>query len=89
MPQALLKITGEVQGVSFRFHAKKEADSLDLTGYAKNLSDGSVEILIQGPRQKLDVFIGWCHGGSPSATVEGIDVKWSDPPVLEKSFSVF
>jgi acylphosphatase len=48
---------GNVQGVGFRAKAKKIADQLHLTGYAQNLSDGSVEVSAQGNRSELIQFI--------------------------------
>lgn len=44
---------GHVQGVFFRATAKECADSLDIKGYARNLSDGDVEVQAQGPKEKI------------------------------------
>lgn len=52
-----LIIKGKVQGVGFRFFAQFEAVPLSLTGYAKNLSNGDVEIEIQGDEIKVETFI--------------------------------
>jgi acylphosphatase len=50
MKQLTLHLNGKVQGVFFRFNAKKQADRLDLAGFVKNLSDGRVKIVAQGER---------------------------------------
>lgn len=50
-------ITGRVQGVGFRAVTKNLADQLGLFGSASNLSDGSVKIIAQGPKEKLEQLI--------------------------------
>ncbi len=72
MEQILIKITGRVQGVWFRAYAQEEADKLNISGYAKNLLDGSVEILAQGEKENLEKLIEWTKQGSPSAKVEKV-----------------
>ena len=74
--QALLNITGHVQGVFYRAHAKEKADQLHLTGYAKNMPDGSVEALIQGSEENIKSFIDWAHEGSPKAKIDQIKISW-------------
>jgi acylphosphatase len=48
---------GKVQGVFFRSHVKNHADKLRLKGYAKNLSDGSVEVIVIGDKKSLEEFM--------------------------------
>ena len=69
----LVKVFGLVQGVFFRYSAKIEADKLNLVGYAKNLDDGSVEIIVCGNKEKIDGFIEWCRNGSAMAKVERVE----------------
>lgn len=76
--QALIKVTGRVQGVFYRAHAQDKAIELKLTGYAKNMPDGSVEMLIQGYEDNIKKLIDWCHDGSPSATVNMVKVEWGE-----------
>ncbi len=78
MHQAHLKITGIVQGVNFRFTAREMAKSLGLAGFAKNLPDGSVEILVQGDEAAISSFINWCHQGPPTAKVEKVHIEWGN-----------
>ncbi len=68
-------IFGSVQGVFFRYSAKIEAEKLFLIGYAKNLDDGSVEIMVCGEKEKVDKFIDWCSTGPAMAKVERVEVK--------------
>jgi acylphosphatase len=65
-------IRGQVQGVGFRAHARHEALRLGLTGYAKNLSDGRVEVLAIGESAPLDALECWLRIGPPAARVEEV-----------------
>ena len=62
-------IKGRVQGVFFRDHTQKEAENLGLTGWVRNLSDGTVETEIEGEEQPVRTMITWLHTGSPLAEV--------------------
>lgn len=78
MQQALLKITGKVQGVFFRATAKEKADKLGLSGYARNLPEGNVEILLQGKKEVIEEFISWAKQGPELANVEQITIQWQN-----------
>jgi len=69
-------ISGRVQGVFFRYSARQRAEELGLTGYAKNLYDGRVEIIAAGDERRLKSFLAWARQGPPGAHVEGVEVKW-------------
>jgi len=56
-------IHGKVQGVSFRFAVYEWAVDLGLTGYVTNQPDGSIIIVAQGSREKLEQLIGKCYDG--------------------------
>ena len=56
MIQAHIVFSGTVQGVGFRFTVQKYALSFDLKGWVKNLPDGSVEVLVEGPKEKIEAF---------------------------------
>lgn len=87
--QALIKVTGRVQGVFYRAHAQEKANKLGLTGHARNMSDGSVEILIQGSEEEIKKFIDWCQDGSPSATVDMVKVQWGEVGSPCTDFKIF
>jgi len=74
-----IKVHGNVQGVYFRQYAKEEAVRLHLTGWVRNLADGTVEIVATGEQQNLDSFVQWCHRGSPLAVVNKVVV--TDSPL--------
>ena len=65
-------VTGKVQGVFFRASARERALRLGLTGHAKNLDDGSVEVVASGTREALDELDAWLHHGPPAARVEDV-----------------
>jgi acylphosphatase len=66
-------IRGRVQGVGFRYFAQHAAAGLDLTGYARNLDDGSVEVYASGPPEKLADFAARLHQGPRWADVRGVE----------------
>jgi acylphosphatase len=68
----VLKILGKVQGVYFRESLKKEAQRLGITGWVRNLRDGSVEALVQGEEGPVGEIITWCHRGPPAAEVKQV-----------------
>ena len=74
--RAHLLISGIVQGVFFRAHTRNQARSLNLTGWVRNMNDGRVEVIAEGPRSKINEFISWCHKGPAAASVLGVDIVW-------------
>ncbi len=70
-----LKITGNVQGVGFRAAMYREAVRLNVTGWARNRKDGSVEAVIQGPEKAIAAILTWAYHGPPGARVDQIDEK--------------
>ncbi|MDO8494624.1 MAG: acylphosphatase [Deltaproteobacteria bacterium] len=78
MPQVHVIISGKVQGCFFRMHTHKKATALKLTGYVRNLPDETVEAYAEGPQEKLEEFVQFCHEGPPAAQVENVDVEWMD-----------
>jgi acylphosphatase len=76
-------VTGRVQGVFFRDSTRRKAESLGLTGYAKNRPDGTVEVLACGAADALDVLAEWLREGPRMAAVEDVEattVNDVDPP---------
>lgn len=68
-------IHGLVQGVFFRSNAKKVAETLGLKGYARNMADGSVEVIAEGPAGKIKEFIEYCKKGPRAARVNKVNVN--------------
>ena len=67
------RVRGRVQGVGYRYFAQKAAAELGVTGYARNLDDGRVEVYAVGPEEKLSQFAGMLHKGPMWADVRGVE----------------
>lgn len=68
-------IHGRVQGVSFRYHTQHVANSLGITGWVRNLPDGTVEVLGEGTKDQLQDFTTFLRKGHPPARVDSIDLS--------------
>jgi acylphosphatase len=66
-------VRGAVQGVGFRFFVQSKATELGLSGWARNRSDGSVEVHAEGPAPKLSDLAAALHAGPRLAEVRGIE----------------
>ena len=72
MHGALFIIRGKVQGVWFRASTQQRAEQLGLRGHARNLADGSVEVLAVGDDDAIDALERWLHVGPPLARVDAV-----------------
>ena len=70
--------SGRVTGVFYRMFVLKEAQALGLTGYVRNLIDGRVEVVAEGPRAKLQRLVERLHKGPRGAAVEHVETEWGD-----------
>lgn len=82
-----IHVTGYVQGVGFRWSAAREARSLGITGYVKNLPDGSVYIEAEGAEEQLNSFVEWCRKGPGIGFVQSVNVTIY-PPVNYTDFLI-
>ncbi len=69
-----IKIYGNVQGVFFRDFAKKKSRGLDISCEAENMSDGTLEIILNGKKENIQRAIEYCKSGPPLAKVNKIEV---------------
>ena len=76
------QVSGRVQGVYFRGATQRRARELAVTGYARNLPDGRVEVLVCGPPEAVDSLCEWLWQGPPSANVTAVtcSVAEADAP---------
>lgn len=88
MQDAHIMVKGFVQGVGFRKWARKIAQGKALTGWVRNLPDGSVEALLQGAKDGIEKVIEQYKKGPFLAEVEDIDVLWEDQKEAFPDFSV-
>lgn len=72
-------VHGVVQGVSFRWYTRQEAERLGLVGWVRNEADGTVRLEVQGPEEDVEALIAWLQHGPTHARVTRVDV--ADVPV--------
>ena len=87
MKRANVRVQGSVQGVFFRVETRDRARSLGVSGWVRNLQDGAVEAVFEGPQERVESMVEWCRRGPAGAQVESIDVDWEDP-AREEGFAV-
>ncbi|HVK47168.1 MAG TPA: acylphosphatase [Pseudobacter sp.] len=75
-------VTGKVQGVFYRQSTKERAHALNITGYVKNLPNGTVQILASGTTEQLLQLVLWCKQGPARAVVEEVKVETIAPTVF-------
>jgi len=73
MVRAHVFVSGKVQGVFYRDSTKKEADKWGAHGWVRNLKDGRVEAVFEGPPPIVEALVTWCHQGSPLAQVSHVE----------------
>ncbi len=69
-------VSGIVQGVNFRYYTRREAQRLLLTGWVRNNPDGTVEVIAEGPRPRLERLLAFLQSGPPAARVTGVTITW-------------
>jgi acylphosphatase len=85
------RVMGKVQGVYFRHSTRLEAERLSLSGYARNLPDGSVEVAVRGAAGAVEQLHQWLHRGPRSArvaAVQELEFARSDPAPASEGFEV-
>lgn len=81
-------VRGVVHGVGFRYFVLQAARSLRLTGWVANRYDGSVEVVAEGPEERLEVLVREVREGPRSAIVEDVETHWSPATGEFKGFEV-
>ena len=72
------QITGRVQGVGFRHFTCMTARRLDVSGWVKNESDGSVQVEAEGPRDDLEELLDAVRDGPGAAQVQDVSADWQE-----------
>ena len=80
-------VTGRVQGVFYRDSCQQMARRFGVRGSVRNRSDGTVEVVAEGPRDAVERFLEWCRVGPPRANVIGMTIT-DETPIGETSFRV-
>ena len=78
-------VKGRVQGVGFRYSAVREAERLKLKGFVRNVSDGNVEVWVEGSEKELGLFLAWLRRGPQFARVDSVEKDEREP----KAYSEF
>jgi acylphosphatase len=81
-------ISGDVQGVGFRFFAQRAAARHQIVGYVKNLNDGRVEALAEGPAQSVEAFKHELAAGPRFSSVDHLEEINLDPSGSYSSFRI-
>lgn len=82
------RVCGQVQGVGFRYFVSQRARSLGLHGFARNRSNGDVEVVAQGPRTSLEALLSLLRQGPSAAQVDDVEVTWREPTEHFRGFSI-
>lgn len=77
-------VSGRVQGVYYRATTREEAQEQGVDGWVRNLDDGRVEAVFEGPSHAVESMVEWCHTGSTQADVSNVDIEYSDPEGIEE-----
>lgn len=88
MISKIIIVTGKVQGVGFRYYCYKIAKNLNLFGYAENLSNGNVEIMVEGEEKSIDDFINLMKIGPRNSDVKILSMESLDYIGSFKEFSI-
>ena len=84
-----MMIHGIVQGVFFRAGTLDTVHRIHgITGYVRNMPDGTVECIAEGEREKLEKLLEWCRHGPAAASVEKIEEKWEEYKGEFKAFEI-
>jgi acylphosphatase len=71
-------IKGRVQGVYFRYNTLTKAEEYHLTGWVRNRSDGSVEMVCEGMEDDINKMVRWCNQGPERAYVREVETDWKE-----------
>ncbi|WP_459889020.1 acylphosphatase [Halostagnicola bangensis] len=72
-------VSGTVQGVYYRATTRDTARDAGVDGWVKNLEDGRVEAVFEGPEDAVASMVEWCHEGSPAADVSDVQAEFEEP----------
>ena len=76
LQRARVRVSGQVQGVFFRDSTRQKAEELGLAGWVRNMPDGQVEALFEGPPETVEEIVSWCKEGPQRASVENVDTDF-------------
>ena len=80
-------VNGDLQGTNFTQAIAEKANEQGVAGWVKELSDGRIEAVLEGPRDEVYRVVGLCRAGPRGANVSGVQVD-REPPRNEKAFKI-
>jgi len=80
--------SGWVQGVGFRYTVKALARGYDVTGIVRNLTDGRVELVVEGEKQELEAFLEAIEGSEVGRFIKQAERHWSEPEGKFRGFEI-
>ena len=86
--RAHVLIDGRVQGVNFRAYTRDQARSAGVEGWVRNLDDGRVEAVFEGPEAAVRRVVSWCYSGPSHARVDRVELQWEPPTGQERGFNI-
>ncbi len=81
-------VEGVVQGVCFREYTRRRAFTLQLTGWVRNLADGSVEAMLHGADDKVEEMLQWLQQGSPHSRVDNLHIREVEDREVYSNFAI-
>lgn len=81
-------VSGRVQGVGFRYYAQRQAQVLSLRGWVRNLANGNVELMAQGPRERVAEFLQKIRKGPQMSWVQNCEVTLGEANANFASFEL-
>ena len=88
LQRARVRVSGQVQGVFFRDSTRQKAEELGLAGWVRNVPDGQVEALFEGPSENVEAMVRWCEEGPQHASVGNVDTNFESAGGDLKGFEV-
>lgn len=88
MKRAHIFVSGRVQGVGFRAFVQHTAQTMNLTGWVKNLYDGRVEVLTEGLEDDINALIDKLKEGPIGSRVDSVDVNWEKYQGGQENFRI-
>lgn len=87
LARAHVFVSGDVQGVFFRYETRGQARARGLAGWVRNLPDGRVEAVFEGSSDAVNAMVDWCREGPPGARVTDVEALTEEPEGMD-SFEV-
>ena len=81
--RAHVYVSGRVQGVYYRATTRDTAQETGVCGWVRNLDDGRVEAVFEGPESAVEEMVAWCETGSRAASVDAVDATYEEPEGID------